>query len=241
MVSKKMMQRVGRIKDTDLNKLNWSPESGYLDKFGAKEYPNRTVDAGEMDSFKLSYIFFEPDLQYWCKRNEHEIKIALTMPGEEVRMSRNFFTIQTLEHIQIKITPKLTNTSEGLRNYTPKQRQCFYSYERQLRFYKMYMQSSCEVECLTNFTKIECGCVKFSMPSMQVVMYSQLSNFILLLFQEITIQRFVVHQRLSAIEWLKKGWKQVLKHFVTSAIVYLLAYTLNMTQKSIELVLIVSL
>lgn len=33
-----------------------------------------------------------------------------------------------------------------------------------LRFYKNYTQANCEMECLSNYTKNECGCVKFSMP-----------------------------------------------------------------------------
>ncbi|XP_031639854.1 uncharacterized protein LOC116351846 [Contarinia nasturtii] len=55
--------------------------------------------------------------------------------------------------------------SEGLRYYSPEQRQCFFNSDRQLRFYKIYTQNNCESECLANFTRTMCGCVKFSMPS----------------------------------------------------------------------------
>ena len=34
--------------------------------------------------------------------------------------------------------------------------------------FQNYSQSNCEMECYTNFTKKECGCVKFSMPSKQL-------------------------------------------------------------------------
>lgn len=59
----------------------------------------------------------------------------------------------------------MITTSEGLRNYKPEQRKCFYQSERRLHFFKMYTQDNCEKECLANLTKTMCGCVKFSMPS----------------------------------------------------------------------------
>lgn len=43
-------------------------------------------------------------------------------------------------------------------------RQCFFNEERYLQFFKVYTQQNCELECLTNFTLSQCGCVKFSMP-----------------------------------------------------------------------------
>lgn len=43
-------------------------------------------------------------------------------------------------------------------------RGCLFSYERYLKFFKIYTKSNCEVECITNYTLSECGCVKFHMP-----------------------------------------------------------------------------
>lgn len=43
-------------------------------------------------------------------------------------------------------------------------RQCFFNDERYLRYFKVYTQQNCELECLANFTLATCGCVKFSMP-----------------------------------------------------------------------------
>lgn len=43
-------------------------------------------------------------------------------------------------------------------------RQCYFQDERYLRYFKVYTQSNCELECLTNYTLHKCGCVKFYMP-----------------------------------------------------------------------------
>lgn len=59
-------------------------------------------------------------------------------------------------------------TSRGLRGiYTPQVRGCYFRSERQLRFFKLYSQKKCEMECLSNFTHDECGCVQFYMPRLQ--------------------------------------------------------------------------
>lgn len=43
-------------------------------------------------------------------------------------------------------------------------RQCYFNGERYLRFFQVYTQQNCELECLANYTMAKCGCVKFSMP-----------------------------------------------------------------------------
>lgn len=89
------------------------------------------------------------------------------MPGEELKISEQSIRVPLWENTQISIKPNMITTSEGLRKYPHDQRQCFFSSERQLRFYRNYTQNNCEAECLSNYTKIECGCVVFSMPSKQ--------------------------------------------------------------------------
>lgn len=63
----------------------------------------------------------------------------------------------------IEITPHLI-VSEGLENYKPNVRQCYYTTERHLKYYKIYTQNHCEWECLTNYTLTQCGCVPYHMP-----------------------------------------------------------------------------
>lgn len=73
--------------------------------------------------------------------------------------------IETDKISNIEITPHLV-MSEGLEKYKPSVRQCFYTTERYLKFYKIYSQSYCEWECLTNYTLAQCGCVPYHMPRM---------------------------------------------------------------------------
>lgn len=64
----------------------------------------------------------------------------------------------------MSVKPNMITTSSGLADYAPERRQCYFNDERQLKFFKVYTQSNCELECLANYTLKACGCVKFSMP-----------------------------------------------------------------------------
>lgn len=81
-------------------------------------------------------------------------------------MSRDHLNVPVLEKVEIMVKAKLVSTSEELRGYEPNQRGCFYSSERKLHYFKIYTENNCETECLANFTRLQCGCVRFSMPSM---------------------------------------------------------------------------
>lgn len=119
----------------------------------------------------IEIFFFHPfeDLEYMCHRRGLGFTVILTAPGETVITMRNSFRVSVLEDIRIAIKPKYITTSDGLRSYEPNKRQCFFSGERKLHFFKIYSKNHCESECLSNFTKNYCGCVKFSMPSMCLI------------------------------------------------------------------------
>jgi hypothetical protein len=52
----------------------------------------------------------------------------------------------------VSVKPNMITTSDGLIGYAPNRRQCYFNDERQLKFFKVYTQSNCELECLANFT-----------------------------------------------------------------------------------------
>lgn len=80
------------------------------------------------------------------------------------QVSKHYFRVPLLEEVLISVKPNMITTSENLRHYTPWDRQCYFSDERDLRFFKIYTQRNCELECLSNYTLSKCGCVKFSSP-----------------------------------------------------------------------------
>jgi hypothetical protein len=75
---------------------------------------------------------------------------SLIAPGKEYR---------------IKITPTISNSSKSLRSVKKSERQCAYSADRYLRFYRTYTQNHCSLECEANFTYSVCNCVPVYLPS----------------------------------------------------------------------------
>jgi len=75
---------------------------------------------------------------------------SLIAPGREYR---------------IKVTPNINNATKSLLNVKEEDRQCAYSADRYLRFYRTYTQKHCSMECEANFTYHVCKCVPFYLPS----------------------------------------------------------------------------
>ncbi|KAG4076678.1 hypothetical protein HA402_001965 [Bradysia odoriphaga] len=73
-----------------------------------------------------------------------------------------YTTIKADKFNFIELTPHLV-VSEGIEKYEPNIRQCYYTHERHLKYYKIYTQNHCESECLVNYTLAQCGCVPYFM------------------------------------------------------------------------------
>lgn len=149
------------------NATNWNLEDGYDDKNanGVETHPFRVFGAGAKAGLSASLKLPGENLEYFCSGPVQGFKILLHNPGEVPQLSKQYFRVPLQQEVLISVKPNVISTSEGLRYYAPNRRQCFFDSERQLRFFKIYTQQNCELECLSNFTKQECGCVKFSMPS----------------------------------------------------------------------------
>ncbi|XP_031636494.1 pickpocket protein 28-like [Contarinia nasturtii] len=146
------------------NVSGWSLDSGYSYPWGIDNntYPIQAANYKLLNFVQFFVEMYPNDYEHKCSGLEQGLKIVLSTPGEALRMSQNYFRITESENI--KMYPEMIEVTKKLRHYQPNQRKCFYSDERRLRFFKMYTEINCEEECLANFTKTMCGCVKFSMP-----------------------------------------------------------------------------
>lgn len=147
------------------NISGWTLDDGYKGKLQKIEYPIRLFNSGHLVALALFLNLSEDDLEYVCQLTGLGFKVILSMPGETVETSGTSFQVPLFESTRIVIRPTYTITSDSLSNYLPIDRRCFYNSERKLRFFKIYTEGNCETECLSNFTKHECGCVRIAMPS----------------------------------------------------------------------------
>lgn len=147
------------------NITNWSFEDGYERNSPTKDYPYRVFNAKQLGAFYTVFKLSKKHIEYVCAGLIEGFRVTLTMPGEIRKKTTYYFQVLFSEQAEIFVKPEIIGTSQSLRKYSPDQRQCFFNSERQLRFFKIYTQNNCHAECLSNFTQIECGCAKFSMPS----------------------------------------------------------------------------
>lgn len=148
----------------NLNVSHWSFEHGYENEMDKSSYPMRIFNSRSDAALRVE-LYLADDNFFACSELEAGFRLFLHVPGEMPKMSRQFHYVTVSEDIKLSIKATLITTSDGLQSYKPSQRQCFFNSDRQLRFFKNYTQTNCEAECLANFTKRECECVKFSMPS----------------------------------------------------------------------------
>uniref|UniRef100_A0AAG5DSI9 Uncharacterized protein n=1 Tax=Anopheles atroparvus TaxID=41427 RepID=A0AAG5DSI9_ANOAO len=91
-------------------------------------------------------------------------KLMLHEAGEYPQVSKYNIRIPLGHEMSIAVKPQIITTSQSAADYHWSKRQCFFDNERHLRFFRIYNQENCELECLTNITLASCGCVRFSMP-----------------------------------------------------------------------------
>ncbi|XP_073819618.1 pickpocket protein 28-like [Musca autumnalis] len=144
--------------------LSWSLEDGYSLNSGLHTYPARVLSAGARAGLFIVLQSFKEELDYGCRGPIQGFKVLLHSPDDVPLVSKQFVRIPMGKEIVIAVKPNMITTSAGIAEYEPKRRQCYMMSERSLKFFKVYTQNNCELECLANYTLKTCGCVKFSMP-----------------------------------------------------------------------------
>lgn len=162
-----MSQDFGKIFGPELSsdRPEWQRRTGYqtAHEFWHRSFPHRANNS-------LWHVHFSPCHHEGvsCGIEYTGYKVYLHAPDEAPHYERHYQGIVVQENTSsyVAITPHVTTTSDNLRSfvYNPMRRQCFFDDERNLKFFKTYTQSNCELECLANKTLAACGCVKFSSP-----------------------------------------------------------------------------
>lgn len=155
------------------NITNWDVENGYsnsesnnTDRSYLMDYPRRVFGVGHQTSLAASFRTNEHNIVHPCNQMQGFL-VFVHNPFDMSQLSRKFINLNVDEEISLSIKPNMITTSEGLRHYDPNRRGCYFVGERELRFFKIYTQDNCELECVSNSTERRCGCVKFSYPSKQ--------------------------------------------------------------------------
>lgn len=145
----------------------WIPEGGYTDEddIDVDVFPYRALGMGNQEKFTAVMKFSNRDIDHLCAGGFDGFKVAFHLPNELPTMQCKYYHVPINRASMILISPNLMVVSPSIHSLTPSQRQCYFIYEHKLRFFRHYTQHNCDLECLSNYTLQECGCVHFSMPS----------------------------------------------------------------------------
>ncbi|XP_031638903.1 pickpocket protein 28-like [Contarinia nasturtii] len=144
---------------------DWLLERGYKEGNLIRDpYPHRVFGTGKQASLRVLLRIFNDDIDPLCNGGIHGFKVAFHPPNEAPQITKKYFHVSPGKLTFFTISPRFILGLPNARKYMPDVRQCYFANERKLRFFKEYTQHNCELECISNFTKRECGCVKFSYP-----------------------------------------------------------------------------
>ncbi|KAJ3617442.1 hypothetical protein MTP99_007159 [Tenebrio molitor] len=143
---------------------HWTMEYGYTANAGLDAYPRRALLAGATNGFTFNILTSKEDLDYACKNSLQGYRVMLHTPMRIPRPSQQYFRIPLDQTVVGAVQPVMITTSDSVKMYNPKRRQCYFPTERHLKYFRIYTSLNCLMECLTNYTIHHCGCVNFFMP-----------------------------------------------------------------------------
>ncbi|XP_069695427.1 pickpocket protein 28-like isoform X2 [Periplaneta americana] len=157
------IQRQGK-QSNNTRTSDWNLESGYHDIDAKDAFPRRSVGTGIRTGLFLLLSSENEDEDTMCSTPIDGVKVLLHNPTDYPLVQSDYFHVPLQRDVVVSIKPRVITTSEGLKNYDPQRRWCYFSSERHLRHFSIYTQHNCDLECLTNYTLTQCGCVAYYMP-----------------------------------------------------------------------------
>lgn len=145
--------------EKDKNTVHWTLDGGFKNVSSNFVTPFRLVK--ENDLTFIIYSKLEDIYNICYQKNIH---IRIHKPNEIPTLFHQGFFQEHTHAQRVLITARVFKAHPSLRDYAPSARSCYFSDERQLKFFKVYTKYHCYMECLTEFMLHKCGCVAFYMP-----------------------------------------------------------------------------
>ncbi|KAJ3655397.1 hypothetical protein Zmor_014529 [Zophobas morio] len=141
---------------------NFDEYYGYPSNVGLDAYPKRALMSGADNAFE---IFLTPtDNDFICDEVSQGFKVLIHSPLDIPRLEKNYIQIPDGKAIIVAVEPELITTTDRVKAFDADTRGCYLKDEKPLKYFLVYTQSNCFLECVTNFTLNRCGCIDFYMP-----------------------------------------------------------------------------
>ncbi|XP_044253187.1 pickpocket protein 28-like [Tribolium madens] len=142
----------------------YDTEKGYDTNSGVDTHPKRALMSGADNSLTVFFNYDTADTDFICNSFLQGFRVLIHNPWDVPRLTKHYFRIPVSKVVVAAIEPEIVKTSIEVRKFPPEKRKCYMNNERPLKHFKNYTQPNCYLECLTNYTLKQCGCVQFFMP-----------------------------------------------------------------------------
>ncbi|XP_075972067.1 pickpocket protein 28-like [Anticarsia gemmatalis] len=142
---------------------NWTIAHGFSE-YGSHVYPAPGKESGAEPDLRVVMQDSLEKLDTLCNPLNAGFKVYVNHPADLPQSSLYYYTVLNGQVSSMALSFSVLNTTESLRQYDPQIRQCYFPDERYLRYFKIYTANNCKIECITNYTYNQCGCVAFYMP-----------------------------------------------------------------------------
>ena len=113
-------------------------------------YPHRIMGAGRSNGVEIMLSIRKRDIDYACNDNPGGFRLTVHAPDEIPDTESNFYQLPLNMRSLISVDPKVIRTSKKMKQYKPKQRQCYFPGEKKLEHFKGYTQANCKLECFSS-------------------------------------------------------------------------------------------
>ncbi|KAL1491279.1 hypothetical protein ABEB36_011898 [Hypothenemus hampei] len=152
------------------NVYDWHAEKGFKEVVADNSIPRRPLGAGA--HLGLSIVLDAQVENYYCSSTRSVgFKVILSNPIETPKMADFGFLISPGFETRVTIVPSVREATASLRDVPIEKRQCYFSNERPLLYYRTYSQKNCINECQSNATLTQCKCVPYYLPTKNETVY----------------------------------------------------------------------
>ncbi|XP_075157995.1 pickpocket protein 28-like [Haematobia irritans] len=143
--------------------VDYHPENGYPKDLPKRFYPRKAIGSGITNGLSL-VLNGDIDDYYCSSTNGAGFKVQLHNPIDAPQIKETGLTISLGYQTSFRVSAIKDEAQPTLRSTSPKERQCYFSDERPLHYYKYYTRPNCESECDAYFFLRTCNCIPYYLP-----------------------------------------------------------------------------
>ncbi|XP_055372760.1 pickpocket protein 28-like [Condylostylus longicornis] len=153
------------VNNLNITAINWTPESGYPESNKLPPLFVPRIARGTGKHMGLTITLNASSQEHFCSSTKgFGFKVLVHSPIEQPRISNYGFLINTGTEARVDILPTYSDASPAVRSINKQVRNCLFSDEGNLSYYKTYTRKNCEQECIAKHMARECGCVLYYLP-----------------------------------------------------------------------------